>query len=49
MIDQNQLEIFENNDTLLVQGAVEKSNVNSVTAMVELIDAHRRFEQSQKL
>lgn len=48
IIDQNQLEVFENNDTLLVQGAVEKSNVNSVTAMVELIDAHRRFEQSQK-
>ena len=48
IIDQNQLELFDNNDTLLVQGAVEKSNVNSVTAMVELIDAHRRFEQSQK-
>jgi flagellar basal-body rod protein FlgG len=33
---------------LIIQGAIEKSNVNSVTAMVELIDAHRRFEQSQK-
>ena len=28
--------------------AIEKSNVNSVSSMVELIDAHRRFDQSQK-
>ena len=46
--DANQVEIFENNDNMIVKGAVEKSNVNSVTAMVELIDAQRRFEQSQK-
>lgn len=46
--DANQIQIFENNDNLLVQGAIEKSNVNSVSTMVELIDAHRRFEQSQK-
>lgn len=46
--DINESEIFENNDNLIVQGAIEKSNVNSVTAMVELIDAHRRFDQSQK-
>ena len=44
----NELEIFENNDSLMVNGAIEKSNVNSVSSMVELIDAHRRFEQSQK-
>jgi len=44
----NEREIFDVTDGLLVQGAIEKSNVNSVTAMVELIDAHRRFEQSQK-
>ena len=42
------MEIFENNDNMIVQGAVEKSNVNSVTAMVDLIDAHRRFDQSQR-
>lgn len=48
MKNANEIEIFENNDNLIVQGAIEKSNVNSVTAMVELIDAHRRFEQSQK-
>ena len=46
--DANIMEVFENNDSLIVQGAIEKSNVNSVTAMVELIDAHRRFDQSQK-
>ena len=46
--DANQVEIFENNDNMIVKSAVEKSNVNSVTAMVELIDAQRRFEQSQK-
>ncbi len=44
----NQIEVFENNDNLIVKGAIEKSNVNSVSAMVELIDAHRRFEQAQK-
>lgn len=46
--NNNQIENLETNDNQLVQGAIEKSNVNSVTAMVELIDAHRRFEQSQK-
>ena len=48
IIDLNNREIFNNSDGLIKQGAIEKSNVNSVTAMVELIDAHRRFEQSQK-
>lgn len=43
-----QMEIFENNNNMILQGSLEKSNVNSVSAMVELIDAHRRFEQSQK-
>lgn len=46
--DPNEMEIFDNNDNLIVQGSLEKSNVNSVSAMVELIDAHRRFDQSQK-
>jgi flagellar basal-body rod protein FlgF len=44
----SQVEVFGENDNLIVGGALEKSNVNSVSAMVELIDAHRRFEQSQK-
>ncbi|QDF29863.1 flagellar hook-basal body protein [Halarcobacter anaerophilus] len=41
-------EQLENNDRQLIQGAIEKSNVNSVSSMVALIDAHRRFEQAQK-
>ncbi len=42
------IEIFETNDGQILQGAIEKSNVNSVIAMVQLIDAQRRFEQAQK-
>ncbi len=49
MVKNNaQVEVFDNNTQLVMQGSLEKSNVNSVGAMVELIDAHRRFEQSQK-
>ena len=44
----SQVEVFGENDNLIVAGALEKSNVNSVSAMVELIDAHRRFDQSQR-
>lgn len=40
--------VAEDNSTVALQGALEKSNVNAVSAMVELIDAHRRFEQAQK-
>ncbi len=43
-----QVEDFDNNDNMILRGSVESSNVNSVTAMVELIDAHRRFDQSQR-
>ena len=46
--DRGQIEIIEDNNLVINQGSIEKSNVNSVSAMVELIDAHRRFEQSQK-
>ncbi len=42
------VQVFENNDGQLRQGSIEKSNVNSVTTMVELIDAHRRFDQAQR-
>lgn len=44
----NEVLPFDNNDGLVLSGMIEKSNVNSVTTMVHLIDAHRRFEQSQK-
>ena len=46
--NDNEFEIIADSTSYIVQGAIEKSNVNSVTAMVSLIDAHRRFEQSQK-
>lgn len=39
---------IEGNESHVVQGSVEKSNVNGVATMVALIDAHRRFEQAQK-
>lgn len=39
---------IEGNQDHVVQGSVEKSNVNPVSTMVALIDAHRRFEQAQK-
>ncbi len=42
------IENLELNDGEIMQGAIERSNVNSVSAMVALIDAHRRFDQAQK-
>ena len=42
------VENFENNDNKILSGTVEQSNVNRVSTMVELIDAHRRFDQSQR-
>jgi len=39
---------LESNDGEILQGAIERSNVNSVASMVGLIDAHRRFDQAQK-
>ena len=39
---------IENNDGQFMQGSLEKSNVNSVSSMVALIDAHRRLDQAQK-
>lgn len=39
---------IDDNSGYLIQGSIEKSNVNSVKAMVNLIDAHRGFERAQK-
>lgn len=44
----NEMQTFDNNDNMMVNGAIEKSNVNSISTMVELIDANRSFEQAQK-
>lgn len=46
--DENKLVPIFNNEGIVAQGSLEKSNVNSVQSMVALIDAHRRFEQAQK-
>ena len=46
--DEAIVEPIENNDGQFMQGSLEKSNVNSVSSMVALIDAHRRLEQAQK-
>ncbi|MDY0327118.1 MAG: flagellar hook-basal body complex protein [Arcobacteraceae bacterium] len=37
------------NEGIVIQGALEKSNVNGVTSMIALIDAHRRLGQAQKV
>ncbi|MCK9162046.1 MAG: flagellar hook-basal body complex protein [Arcobacter butzleri] len=37
------------NEGFVIQGALEKSNVNGVTSMIALIDAHRRMGQAQKV
>jgi len=46
--DQDKLVPTENKDDILIQGSIEKSNVNQVETMVSLIEAQRRFEQAQK-
>ena len=46
--DMKQLAPIVSNEAHLLQGAIEKSNVNGVTTMVALIDAQRRLEQAQK-
>lgn len=42
------IETLESNDSLMLEGTLERSNVNMVSTMVSLIDAHRTFEQTQK-
>lgn len=39
---------FDNDGTVVLQGALEQSNVNTVNSMVTLIEAQRKFEQAQK-
>ena len=46
--DKNKLDSIVNNADYIVQGAIEKSNVNTIKSMVTLIEAQRKFEQSQK-
>ncbi len=49
ILDQAQAQnLVDDNSQYMINGAIEKSNINPVNAMVALIDAHRRLEQSQK-
>jgi flagellar basal-body rod protein FlgG len=48
IVNLAQAEFLDNNINQIHQGAIEKSNVSAVKAMVELIDAQRRLEQAQK-
>ena len=49
IVNQDAVEnLDEDNTQYMLNGMLEKSNVNAVNTMVALIDAHRRFEQSQK-
>jgi len=49
IMNPNEVEnLAEDNTQYILNGTLEKSNVNAVNTMVALIDAHRRFEQSQK-
>ena len=47
-IDDTQVELVAQADEYVIQGALEHSNVNSIKTMVGLIEAQRKFEQSQK-
>ncbi|RXJ80074.1 flagellar hook-basal body protein [Arcobacter sp. F2176] len=43
-----QVQAEEDNENFVLQGSLEQSNVNSVMAMVQLIEAQRSYEQAQK-
>jgi len=46
--NEEDLAVVANSDTYLLQGSLENSNVNAIKTMVGLIEAQRKFEQSQK-
>ena len=48
VIDSKQVEVVANPEEYTLQGALEQSNVNAIRTMVSLIEAQRKFEQSQK-
>lgn len=48
IINESDVEYVLDNEEYVLQGSIEKSNVNTVHTMVSLIDAHRKFQQSQK-
>ena len=48
IIDHTKTKKLINKENKILQGSLEKSNVNTIKAMVELISAQRRIEQTQK-
>ena len=48
ILNNNNITAITNIEGKIIQGALEKSNVNAIVAMVKLISAQRRIEQTQK-
>jgi flagellar basal-body rod protein FlgG len=48
IIDNTQVEVITDAGEHILQGVLEQSNVNSIRTMVGLIEAQRKFEQSEK-
>jgi len=46
--NEDEITIVAESGQYILQGALEKSNVNTIKTMVGLIEAQRKFEQSQK-
>jgi len=46
--DINNVNNLFNDGTIVLQGGLEQSNVNTISTMVDLIEAQRKFEQAQK-
>lgn len=46
--DEKEIVNVANSEQYMLQGALEQSNVNTIKTMVGLIEAQRKFEQSQK-
>jgi flagellar basal-body rod protein FlgG len=48
IVNNNLTKTAINTENILLQGSIERSNVNSIGTMVALIDSQRRLEQAQK-
>jgi len=48
VINDKDIEVIAGAESFMLQGSLEKSNVNTIRTMVGLIEAQRKFEQSQK-
>ena len=44
----DEIKVVANNMEYMSQGSIERSNVNTIKTMVDLIEAQRKFEQAQK-